>query len=148
MSIKQTLEWFRAAVPNPTNRTLSVQIGCHLEEFSEMLEAVTATGPTDDALEIAFKALCIASTDLKSGEACAECLDEVDLLDSLCDQIVTAIGIAHMLGMDIEGALAEVNRANFSKFENGRPVFLEGGKIGKSKDYVAPDLSRFVGGEA
>lgn len=147
MTIKQTLEWFKAAVPEPDNRTLSVQVGCHLEEVAEMLEAVVSAGDTDDALEAAFKALHTASTGLKSGEACTDCLDRFDLLDALCDQIVTAVGIAHMMGMDIEGALAEVNRANFSKFENGKPVFLEGGKIGKGKDYLAPDLSRFVGGD-
>lgn len=32
-----------------------------------------------------------------------------------------------------------------SLFENGQPVFLDGGKIGKGADYVAPDLSRFIG---
>jgi predicted HAD superfamily Cof-like phosphohydrolase len=147
MSIKQTLEWFRAAVPNPDNRTLSVQVGCHLEEVAEMLMAVTSSGDTEAALEAAFKALHIASDGLKTGEASIECIDRVALLDSLCDQIVTAVGIAHMMGMDIEGALTEVNRANFSKFENGHPVFLEGGKIGKGADYLAPDLSRFVGGD-
>ena len=146
MTIKQTLEWFSIAVPNPDNRTLSVQVGCHLEEVAEMLAVVTSAGDTDKALDEAFMSLDIASDGLKSGETRIECFDRAELLDSLCDQIVTAVGIAHMMGMDIEGALAEVNRANFSKFENGQPVFLEGGKIGKGKDYLAPDLARFAGG--
>lgn len=148
MTIKQTLEWLKAAVPAPDNRTLSVQVGCHLEEVAEMLEAVTSSGNTDIALGLALKALHIASDGLKSGDACIEAIDRTEMLDALCDQIVTAVGIAHMMGMDIEGALAEVNRANFSKFEDGRPVFLEGGKIGKGADYLAPDLSRFAGGGA
>lgn len=147
MTIKQTLEWFRAAVPAPDNRTLSVQVGCHLEEVAEMLEAVACLGRADEALELAFHSLQITGDSLKSGEASIERLDRTALLDSLCDQIVTAVGVAHMLGMDIEGALAEVNRANFSKFENGKPVFMEGGKIGKGADYLAPDLSSFVGGD-
>lgn len=148
MAIRRTLEWFEAAVPRPDNRTLSVQAGCHLEEVAEMLEAVTVTGNAYRSLEIALKALHIVGAGLKSGEASIECVDKTELLDSLCDQIVTAVGIAHMMGMDIEGALAEVNRANFSKFENGKPVFLEGGKIGKGADYVAPDLCKFAGGDA
>lgn len=147
MTIKQTLDWFRAAVPAPDNRTLSVQVGCHLEEVAEMLEAVTSSGDYDKDLEVAFRGLLIASDGLKSGESCIEAIDRIEMLDALCDQIVTAVGIAHMMGMDIEGALAEVNRANFSKFENGAPVFLEGGKIGKGADYLAPDLSRFTGGD-
>ena len=147
MTIKQTLEWFKAAIPAPDNRTLSVQAGCHLEEVAEMLEAVTVTGADDGTPGTAFDALHAVGSRLKTGEACIECVDRTELLDSLCDQIVTAVGIAHMMGMDIDGALAEVNRANFSKFENGAPVFLEGGKIGKGADYLAPDLSRFVGGD-
>ena len=66
------------------------------------------------------------------------------LLDSLADQVVTAIGVAHCAGMDFPGALAEVNRSNWSKFENGAPVFLTGGKIGKGEFYTPPNLTDFV----
>ena len=38
----------------------------------------------------------------------------------------------------------EVLRANDSKLENGQPVLLPGGKVGKGKNYAAPDLRRFV----
>ena len=71
--------------------------------------------------------------------------EKQELLDALCDQIVTAVGVAHMLGMDIEGALNEVNNSNWSKFEDGEPVFNEQGKIAKGRDYFAPDLTRFIG---
>ncbi|MRN38577.1 hypothetical protein CRG49_002085 [Neisseria sp. N95_16] len=37
-------------------------------------------------------------------------VQRIELLDTCCDQIVTAVGVAYMLGMDIEGALAEVIR--------------------------------------
>jgi hypothetical protein len=59
----------------------------------------------------------------------------------LADQIVTAVGIASMLDMDIVGALQEVNRSNYSKFVNGRAVFDENGKIKKGADYSKPDLT-------
>ena len=72
-------------------------------------------------------------------------VDRVALLDAICDRIVTGIGMAHMLGMDIIGALDEVNRSNFSKFEDGKPVFNEHGKIKKGRDYKAPELEKFVG---
>ena len=45
----------------------------------------------------------------------------IAVLDAICDQIVTAVGVAYMMGMDIEGALAEVNRSNWSKFKGGLP---------------------------
>ncbi|SSX60346.1 nucleoside triphosphate pyrophosphohydrolase family protein [Actinobacillus lignieresii] len=70
--------------------------------------------------------------------------DKVELLDALCDQIVTAIGVAHMFGMNIQGALQEVANSNDSKFEDGKPVFNEQGKIAKGKHYFKPNLERFV----
>ncbi|MEG9499874.1 hypothetical protein [Mannheimia indoligenes] len=62
----------------------------------------------------------------------------------LCDQIVTAIGVAYMFGMDIQGALKEVADSNDSKFENGEPVFNEQGKIAKGKHYFSPNLKQFI----
>ena len=71
--------------------------------------------------------------------------DKTELLDALCDQIITAIGVAHMFGMNIEGALTEINRSNWSKFVNEAPVFDENGKITKGPDYTPPDLTEFLG---
>lgn len=68
---------------------------------------------------------------------------KIELLDSLCDQIVTAIGVAHMMGFDIESALNEVNRSNWSKFIDGKAVFDENGKIAKPDTYSKPDLTSF-----
>ena len=67
-----------------------------------------------------------------------------ELLDALCDQIVTAVGVAHMFGLDIEGALAEVNRSNWSKFVDGKPTFDANGKIAKPATYSKPDLTPFL----
>ena len=66
------------------------------------------------------------------------------LLDSLADQIVTATGVGTFLGMKVPGALAEVNRSNYSKFEDGEPIFNENKKVMKGKDYTPPDLSSFI----
>ena len=70
--------------------------------------------------------------------------DREELLDSLADQIVTATGVGVFLGMNVPGALDEVNRSNYSKFENGEPVFNENRKVMKGKDYTPPDLSKFI----
>lgn len=66
------------------------------------------------------------------------------ILDSLADQIVTATGVGVFLGMNVPGALAEVNRSNFSKFEDGEPIFNENKKVMKGKDYTPPDLTPFI----
>ena len=70
--------------------------------------------------------------------------DKVQMLDDIVDEIITRVGIAHTMGFDIEGALAEVNRSNFSKFEDGQAVFDENGKITKGKHYSKPDLKPYI----
>ncbi|WP_241362608.1 hypothetical protein [Escherichia coli] len=70
--------------------------------------------------------------------------DRQGLLDSLADQIVTATGVGTFLGMNVPGALAEVNRSNYSKFEDGEPVFNENKKVMKGKDYTPPDLTPYI----
>ena len=136
-------EWFKAAKPNPSTADVCVQIGCHYEEVSEM------SGVLYDNVEHALKATALkyqmryskyvgALKELSADE-------RVELLDALCDQIVTAVGVAYMMGMDIEGALAEVNRSNWSKFKGGVvPVFNEHGKIVKGAEYTPPELSDYI----
>lgn len=128
-------EWFRRAVPSPSHKNLSVQAGCHFEEMAEFADAVGNKWLADHLHECA--------DELKGGrwELVA---DPVPTLDSLCDLIVTAIGVAHMSGWNIAAALAEVDRANWSKFVDGFPVFDNNGKIAKSENYIPPDLASFV----
>jgi predicted HAD superfamily Cof-like phosphohydrolase len=145
--LETTKAWFEAAIPEPTVEQTCIQIGCHYEEVGEML-AVTGD---DCAFDEVNK---IANEYKKCNEFYSKAIvalgysdqDRAELLDSLADQIVTAVGVAHMLGMDILGALGEVNRSNFSKFEDGKPVFDVNGKITKGKHYSRPDLTKFIGG--
>lgn len=134
-TIESIAEWFVRAVPKPTDKNLSVQAGCHLEEMSEFANAIGNKWLADHISECA--------DELKGGRC--DCVpDPVPTLDSLCDVIVTAIGVAHMAGWDVVKALAEVDRANWSKFVDGVPVFDENGKIAKGPHYSAPDLQDFV----
>ena len=67
------------------------------------------------------------------------------LLDSLADQIVTATGVGTFLGMNVPGALAEVNRSNYSKFNaEGEPIFNENMKVMKGPFYTKPDLTPYI----
>lgn len=127
--------WFKKAVPEPTDKNRAVQYGVHLEEVAEMLEAVNAVDEANTIHNL--------SNDYKHWQPFITDNNE-ELLDSLCDQIVTAVGVAYMMGYDIRGALAEVNRSNWSKFENGEPIFDENGKIKKGPNYSPPDLKAFL----
>ena len=127
--------WFKRAVPEPTDKNRAVQYGVHLEEINEMFVAENG----EDSRE-----LLEWSKEYKTGAYPPIIKDKKEFLDSLCDQIVTAVGVAYMNGFDIVGALQEVNRSNWSKFENGEPLFDENGKIKKGPNYSPPDLSKFV----
>lgn len=138
--IEEVLQWFTLAVPEPTDSNKCVQIGCHYEEAAEMAASI--------GLESFSSEISGVADDFKGGYFPAhviETLDKNAMLDSLCDQIVTAIGVAHMFGFDIVGALSEVNRSNFSKFVDGKPVFNEQGKIAKPSTYSPPVLDSFLG---
>lgn len=140
--ISDTKGWFEAAVPNPTDKNRTVQLGVHFEEVAEMAEAL------NDDNDLAENLKSVA-TDYKEGGTLEDLfgpdheIDRKELLDALCDQIVTAVGVAHMFGMNIEAAMVEVNRSNFSKFVDGKPLFNEHGKIIKGPNYTPPDLTGF-----
>ena len=136
-------EWFKAAKPNPSTADACVQLGCHYEEVSEMSAVLyddVEYALADTAIMYKIKhSEYIGVVEKLSADA------RVELLDALCDQVVTAVGVAYMMGMDIEGALAEVNRSNWSKFKGGFvPVFNEHGKIVKCAEYTPPELSDYI----
>ena len=130
--------WFERAMPAPTDRQRATQVGCHVEEYAEMLDALGI----DSGRERRFSDRIKSSGEFMPFDDAAE---KAELLDALCDQIVTAVGVAHAFGLDIAGGLAEVNASNWSKFdEQGQPIFQPNGKIAKGPNYRKPDLSRFV----
>ena len=137
MPIATIKDWFQLAVPEPTDKNRAVQIGVHLEEVAEMAATFNDAdlAATIDVISEQYK----TDTTIR-----LDTVDRTELLDALCDQIVTAVGVAHMFGMDIEGALTEVTRSNYSKFVDGKPVFDANGKIAKPTTYNKPDLKPFV----
>jgi predicted HAD superfamily Cof-like phosphohydrolase len=146
-TLVQTQTWFLKAAPNPTTKNISTQIGCHLEEVAEMLEELVGTSTEHaEVLNKAIKSVIALSDLMKDNEKAIHLPKwrRIPLLDSLADQIVTATGVGVFLGMNVPGALAEVNRSNYSKFEDGEPVFNENKKVMKGKDYTPPDLTPFI----
>nr|QTZ82717.1 MAG: nucleoside triphosphate pyrophosphohydrolase-like protein [Enquatrovirus sp.] len=138
VSLASITDWFKAALPEPTEKDRSVQAGVHLEEFAEMLEAMGHQEYASQIHELAMK--------YKNQELVLT-LDkdaEIAYLDALGDQVVTATANAYVRGYKWDEALTEINQSNFSKFEDGKPVFNEQGKIAKGKDYFKPDLEQYV----
>lgn len=145
MSIQSIIRWFELAKPEPTNQDLLKQIAFHFEEVAEMLDALKCEHTARQIKYFKNYLLFISEYETRT----AEWLDDIDrgaLLDALCDQVVTATGVAVMAGMDFEPALAEVNRSNYTKFNaDGTPYIKPDGKIGKNPEtYQEPQLADYV----
>jgi predicted HAD superfamily Cof-like phosphohydrolase len=144
---KRTVAWLQACGKQPSPENLSVQVGCHIEEFCEFL----ATLRTDS--EGYAKLIDRTRLDMEWFASKLKRRDQfvyipthlrTDALDALCDSEVTGNGVAYLAGFDKEGADLAVLDSNDDKLVDGVPVILEGGKIGKRDDWKAPSLRGFV----
>ena len=146
MSIDSMYLWHLRARPEPTSRDFDVQLGCHLEEVAEMMETLTfhvdGHSSTAGEMTMLYAGLKLFADTLKSGEASATISGRRGLIDSLADQVVTSVGVARCANMSMPNACIEVDRSNWSKFDdNGQPIFDANGKIAKGPNYRAPDLT-------
>lgn len=143
-TLRSILRWFEKTRPEKTARDYLAQLACHFEEVAECTDAIGHPNTSIRNLGNNMRATRDGFVDTNfAGKPLPEGWRK-DLLDSLCDQIVTAIGVAHCANLDIIGALQEVNFSNWSKFENGEPIRDEYGKIIKGEYYKAPELDAFV----
>jgi predicted HAD superfamily Cof-like phosphohydrolase len=145
MSVDSIEMWHKRARPNPTDADFNVQLGCHFEEIAEMLETMVFHTPgfpsTPGEVSRAHEYVSLLAERLKACEVSVTVIDRNGFLDSLADQIVTAVGVGHCAGMNTSDACVAVNSSNWSKFsENGYPLFDENGKIKKGPNYRKPDL--------
>lgn len=149
-NFKRTADWLKACGKEQHNdEHLSVQIGCHIEEFLELMATLETTLDEDDGKTVsgALNVLEQLGNGLKQGLVRARIQQDqrVNALDALCDGEVTGNGIAYLLDFDKDGADQAVLDSNDSKLrEDGTPVILPGGKIGKSLRYQPPALEQFI----
>lgn len=137
------ISWFKLAKPEPTNQNIIQQMAYHFEEVAEMCEAIHCDQMVDYLKQLKAELLEIAESKEYSDNFIST-VDKLALCDALADQQVTSIGVGTLMGFDMQGALAEVNRSNWSKFEDGKPVINKQGKIIKGKDYTPPQLEPFI----
>lgn len=142
MSIEAIALWHKRARPEPTFENFNVQLGCHFEEIAEMLVALEGeNGVTNNKLSEMRMSMMSLAEGFKSGHYQAFPTPRTEFLDSICDQIVTAVGVAYCDKMDVVKGVEEVNRSNWSKFDHhGQPYFDDNGKIKKGPQYSQPNL--------
>lgn len=144
---ERTANWLKACGKETTPENLSVQIGCHIEEFCEFFKVLrTDSEGYAKLLDRTRLDLEWFGSKLKRREQSVYIPIHlrIDALDALCDTDVTGNGVAYLAGMDKPGADEAVLASNEAKLINGKPVILEGGKIGKPGGWKAPDLRGFV----
>lgn len=145
--ITQIKRWLETAFPKPTEKDQATQIGVHLEEVAEFMEAISshkaATILVQDVSDN-FKQSPNIYQDVDGNAVTLPEDFKIQMLDALCDQIVTATSVAHSMGFNIVGAIKEVNASNWSKFEDGKPLYDANGKVIKGKHYFKPNLKPFL----
>lgn len=137
-----TDEWFAVVLANdaPGTDRFPVQLGCHFEEVVEMLnEVYVADSDVNSALEEACIELTKVAEALKSGQQEVAVDNPEAFEDSLLDQLVTGTGLLKMRGADVAESVARVDVANFTKFVDGKPVYKDGGKVGKGPNFWNPE---------
>lgn len=143
----RTADWLAACGKQPGPETLSIQIGCDLEETAELLRCLRVSkegwARLLERLVIDIESL---GAELKRGQLMAHFPAHLraDALDALCDREVTGNGVAYLAGFDKPAADAAVLASNDAKLVDGKPVILPGGKIGKPAGWQAPNLKPFV----
>lgn len=118
----QALAEFHAAVDHPDTNSLWLRRTLHEEEHAELVEALD---------------------DLKRHGVAHDTLAQV--ARELADILYIAYGTAHVAGIDLDAAFAEVHRANMHKARAG--IRREDGKIIKPPDFVPPDMTLALKGE-
>lgn len=144
--LEYTVDYLRKGFPKPASKNIHTQLGVHFEEIAEMMAQLTSDDDiTKLALHYVGESIKGLATHLKESDGVLVIKDREELLDSLCDQIVTSAGFGYMLGMNVPGALGEVNRSNHSKFdENGKPILDNNLKMVKGPNYFKPNLKPFT----
>jgi hypothetical protein len=149
-TIANIRDWFETAKPveQRSVRDIQVQAGVHFEEVHEMLIEIEGLTPETRALLIAAQeSMHNLANHFKQSTDVVFIVDEDDhvkFLDSLCDQIVTATGVAHFMNYLIVPAIDEVSRSNDSKFIDGQCVLDTNGKIAKGPNYFKANLAPYT----
>lgn len=142
--LTRVVEWFKLCYPKPTMKDADVQLGVHIEEIAELFEALHMH---DVAVQLATIAQHFKTQEPKLLETLSA-EERVAVADAFADIIWTAVTTATAMGIQLPAVFDAVVYSNYSKFKgDGSPVFLEGGKIGKSSLYHKPVIEYLVNPE-
>lgn len=127
-----------------------------VREFQEKFEK-----PKEDMAELIRHRMMLIEEEFKELKEAAEAVakmysdgttnsDEfreqnLEIIDALGDLCVVEIGMANLLGMDINEAMHRIYESNMSKLgDDGKPVYYASGKVAKGPNYFKPKLDDLV----
>lgn len=140
--LTDTLNWFKEAKPEPTDKDKTTQLACVFEEVAELAFAVGLASTGEKLLSVSSE---LKTLSCEQAELFVKKINNIEALDATTDTKVTLVGFEYMMGYNGNGALTEVNASNWSKFVDGKAVTDENGKIIKGSGYFKPELDKFVG---
>lgn len=151
-SFDQIISWFQKVHPNPSSKDLHNQASDYLVSMTSFLLAcqeIGATSPAREELGFAVNVINFMQRRIQAGSLGIELnFDEADremILRTLCAQIHACIGLAHMLQMDIGGALKERAESDDSRLGlDGQPIFNDKNKISVGAAFRQPDYIPFT----
>ena len=151
-TINQLKHFFETTYPAPESINITTQFGVFMENASGSLRPfrdISMNQETTDQITFFKDVLDHAEKRFKSHHEGFKLdllhIDREDLLASLCDQIISSIGVAHMLGMNIVDALQEVADSHDSKLdEDGQPIFSSSSVLMNGQQYFKPNLSPYI----
>lgn len=128
-------------------RQIALYTGLQLEELAEKMRTLARSGLAEEALGAAADYLHNLGLDFKAGFYDFEVsrAESAALLDDDVDIFVVTVGSLLSQGVDVHGAISEVNRANMDKvWPDGTMHRDASGKIVKPEGWTEPDLSPFL----
>ena len=146
MTLHAIKQWQQTARPDASEKDTSLALGIFLEEVAEVLfEFKQTTKDNEDYLVNLSEtrhALNRLAFQLKRGRTAVE-VDgsRENLVKELADVVVTAVGLGHVLQLNVPLACERVNQSNWSKFVDGAPVYDDDGKVIKGPGYVKADMT-------
>ena len=145
-SVEDCLSFFKKAYPVSEPKNFRTQFGVFLEEIGETLKTISTDQIHEkDLLNYLENAITQAGNHFKNSDGQLSITNRVELLDGICDVMVTAVGLGYHAKMNVSGGFNEVNRSNNSKFdEMGQPIFDKNKKVTKGPFYSKPNLKIYV----
>lgn len=150
--VKDIKDWFDTLAPEPSNKDAHLQISDHIKEFRKTLFALKSCARTfrmSEQVGLAIDVLEFLERQIKALDPndnfLLEDLPRVDMIDTLMNQMVSTVGLAHMLEMDPVKSFKEVVSSYPEKFdETGSPIFDQTRKLVDNPRYRYPDLTPYV----